>query len=154
VGAVGKGVIEFNAVIESADRGGAFVVVPPEVVERLGGGGRIPVRVELEGIPYQGSIATYSGRQVLGILKATRDELGRGPGDEVAVRIEVDTSERTVEIPSELDRLFSKVPGSREAFLKLSYSHQREHVEHINEAKKEETRLRRARRTIDAVRGR
>jgi hypothetical protein len=108
----------------------------------------------LEGIPYQGSIATYSGRQVLGILKATRDELGRGPGDEVAVRIEVDTSERTVEIPSELDRLFSKVPGSREAFLKLSYSHQREHVEHINEAKKEETRLRRARRTIDAVRGR
>lgn len=143
--------IEFSAVLETADRGGALIVVPDEVVAELGGGGRIKVLAEFDGLPYQGSIATYAGRKVLGVLKSIREELGVGPGDEIQVRIEGDTAERTVGIPEELETAFDESPGARDAFAALSYSHQREHVNHINEGKQPETRLRRARRIVEML---
>ena len=74
---------EFAAPIEEANRGGAVVAIPDEVIEELGGGGRIPVNATFDRIPYQGSIVSMGGRRVLGVLKAIRTELGKGPGDEV-----------------------------------------------------------------------
>lgn len=53
-----------------------------------------------------------------------------------------------MEIPPELGAAFKAHPGAATAFAKLSYSHQREHVNYINEAKKPETRERRALRTV------
>jgi Domain of unknown function (DUF1905) len=38
------------------------VAVPPEVVEALGGGGRIPVRVSIAGVEYAGTVATMKGQ--------------------------------------------------------------------------------------------
>ena len=143
--------IEFTAIIEEADRGGALVEVPDEVAEALGGGGRIKVLAEFDGVPYQGSVVTYSSRKVLGILRAIRDQLGKGPGDDVLVGLEGDDSEREVAIPPELEVAFDEVPGSREAFERLSFSHRRRHVEHILEAKQEDTRSRRALATVEAV---
>jgi hypothetical protein len=151
VGAVAESVIEFTATIESADRGGALIDVPPHVVEQLGGGGRIKVRAQFDGIGYQGSIVTYSGRRVLGVLKSIREKLGKGPGDDLVVRLEVDTTQRRVEIPVELEQAFVSAPEARAAFEGLSYSHQREHVSHIVEAKKPETRQRRAMRTVERL---
>lgn len=145
--------IEFNTEIEAADGGGALVVVPTDVVDELGGGGRIPVRAELGGIPYRGSIATFSGRKVLGVLKAIREELGVGPGDEIVVRIERDSTERIVTIPTELAEALETEPAAREAFDKLSYTHRREHVIHITQAKRPETRRRRAAKTIERLLG-
>lgn len=144
--------IHFVATIEEADRGGALIVVPDDVARGLGGGGRIKVRAEFDGIPYRGSVVTYSGRKVLGMLKAIREELGKGPGDTVDVALEPDLVERNVEVPSELEAAFEAVPGSREAFEKLSYSHRREHVAHIVEAKQAATRERRALRVAEAMR--
>ena len=143
--------IRFTAVIEAADRGGAMIVVPDELVSALGGGGRIAVRAEFDGLPYRGSVVTYSGRKVLGVLKAIRDELGKGPGDVLEVRIEPDPAERVVEIPPELAAAFEEVPGSRAPFENLSYSHRREHVEHITGAKRLDTRNRRAQKTAELL---
>lgn len=145
--------IGFTAVIEEARGGGALVALPDEVVEKLGGGGRFPVRATFDGIPYQGSVATYSGRRVLGMLKSIREELGKGPGDTVRLELERDDGERTVEIPPELEEAFSFAPGSREKFKELSYSHQREHVLSITDASKPETRKRRALRTVESLLG-
>jgi hypothetical protein len=144
-------VIRFTAVIEAANRGGAVIVVPDELVSALGGGGRIAVRAEFDGIPYRGSVVTYSGRRVLGVLKAIRDELGKGPGDMLEVGLDPDLAERVVEIPPELTAAFEEVPGSRAAFENLSYSHRREHVEHITGAKRPDTRHRRARKTAESL---
>ena len=145
------GVIRFDAVIEEAPRGGAVVEIPTQVVEELGGGGRIPVRATFDGVDYRGSIVTYSGRQIIGILKAIRDDLGKGPGDSVIVAVERDASDRRVEIPAELAEAFELAPGAREAFAALSYSHQRQHVDHITDAKKPETRKRRALQTVETL---
>jgi len=50
VGALGAGLSGFAAVIEESPRGGAYVRVPPHVIEALGGGGRIPVRFRGSGL--------------------------------------------------------------------------------------------------------
>ncbi|MEU1205919.1 DUF1905 domain-containing protein [Nocardia sp. NPDC005825] len=63
---------------------------------------RIPVRAGFDGIPYRGSIANMGAGPCLGLLKAIREELGKGPGDRVTVTLERDSAERTVAVPEDL----------------------------------------------------
>jgi len=141
---------EFRATIVAADRGGAFVVVPAAVVDALGRGGRIPVRATFDGVEYRGSIASMGGEKVLGVLKAIRDQLGKGPGDDVTVTLVRDEAPRTVRVPDDL-RAALDAAGRRAAFDALPYSHQREYVEWIAEAKRADTRARRVAKTVDGL---
>jgi Domain of unknown function (DUF1905)/Bacteriocin-protection, YdeI or OmpD-Associated len=142
---------EFDTTIVEAERGGAFVHVPPAVVDALGGKGRIPVRATFDGVAYRGSVVSMGGgEKVLGVLKAIRTEIGKEPGDVVRVTIEGDTETRSVEVPSDL-RAALETAGLVGAFAKLSYSHQREYVSWIDEAKKPETRARRITQAIDRL---
>jgi hypothetical protein len=143
----------FTAPLEEAPRGGAYVVVPPEVVDGLGGGGRMKVAATFDRIPYRGSIVRMGGESVIGVLKDIRAQLGKGPGDEIVVTVEPDLEERVVEIPPELATLLEAHPEARKAFDALSYSHRREHASHVAEAKKAETRQRRAEKTIESLTG-
>jgi hypothetical protein len=142
---------EFEATIRAADRGGAYVEVPTDVVDALGGGGRIPVRATFDGIDYRGSIASMGGGMVLGVLKAIREALGKVPGDSVAVAVERDTAERTVTVPTDLAAALAAASMDA-AFDALSFSHQREYVSWIEEAKRGETRTRRIEQTIERLR--
>jgi hypothetical protein len=132
------------------DGGGAWVEVPGEVVAALGGGGRIPVQATFDGVGYRGSIASMGGCMALGILKGIRTQLGKGDGDAVTVTVERDAGERTVEVPGDLAAALADA-GLREAFDTLSYSHRREHVNAINEAKKPETRNRRIAKALEML---
>lgn len=58
-----------------------------------------------------------------------------------------------LEIPVELATALAASPAARKVFDALSYSHRREHVMYVAEAKKPETRERRAARTIRALIG-
>jgi hypothetical protein len=141
---------EFRATIAAADRGGAFVVVPAAVVDALGGGGRIPVRATFDGVEYRGSIASMGGEKVLGVLKAIRDQLGKGPGDDVIVTIGRDDAPRVVSVPDDL-RAALDAAGRHAAFDALSYSHRREYVEWIVDAKRADTRARRIAKTVEQL---
>ena len=141
---------EFRALIVAADRGGAYVVVPSTVVDALGGGGRIPVRATFDGVEYRGSIASMGGEKVLGVLKAIREQLGKGPGDELAVTVVRDDAPRTVAVPDDLAAALDAAER-RATFDRLSYSHQREYVEWIEEAKRSDTRARRIAETVDRL---
>lgn len=142
----------FEGVIQDANGGGAYVEVPGEVVAALGGGGRIPVRATFDGVAYRGSIASMGGCMALGILKQIRGELGKGPGDPVVVTVARDDGERTVEVPADLAEAL-EAAGVKEAFDALSFSHRREHVQAIEEAKKPETRARRIAKAVEMVAG-
>jgi hypothetical protein len=146
-------VSKFTARIEEAPRGGAFVVLPAPVIQELGGGGRIKVKATFDGIPYRGSIVRMGGESVIGLLKDIRGGLGKGPGDDIEVTVERDLEEREVEIPAELAALLDASPAAQKAFDALSYSHRREHALHVAEAKKPETRQRRAAKTIETLLG-
>jgi hypothetical protein len=140
----------FEARITAADRGGAYVRVPADVVAALGGAGRIPVRATFDGIAYRGSVVSMGGEKVIGLLQAIRTQLGKAPGDMVTVTLEADTAERSVVMPHDL-RAALAAAGVLDAFAALSYSHQRQHVGWIDEAKRPETRARRIRQTVERL---
>ena len=145
-----RGVERFEATIVDAGQGGAYVEVPPDVVDALGGKGRIPVQATFDGIAYRGSIASMGGGKVLGVLAGIRKQLAKGPGDGVTVTLEVDTTERKVTVPADLAAALDAV-RARKAFDALSYTHQREHVTWIEDAKRPETRARRVDRTVERI---
>ncbi|MFG1906325.1 YdeI/OmpD-associated family protein [Kribbella sp. NPDC048928] len=130
--------------------GGAWVEVPGEVVAALGGGGRIPVLATFDGVAYQGSIASMGGCMALGVLKSIRAELGKGDGDAVIITVQRDAGPRTVEVPEDLAAALADA-GLREQFDKLSYTHRREHVNAITNAKKPETRRRRITKAMNLL---
>ncbi len=65
--------------------------------------------------------------------------------------MEPDTEPRVIEVPPELKKLFKTEKEAKAVFEKLSYSHQREYVQWINEAKRDETRQARILKTIEML---
>jgi hypothetical protein len=142
----------FEAEIMEAKGGGAYVEVPAAVVAALGGGGRIPVQATFDGVPYQGSVVSMGGdSKILGMLKAIRTQLDKAVGDSVTVTLERDTQERTIDVPADLDAALAQA-GMQATFQALSYSHQREHVQWIDEAKRPATREKRIAETVERLR--
>ena len=140
----------FEGTILLNDGGGAWVEVPGEGIAALGEGGRIPVHATFDGIAYQGSIASMGGCMALGILKSIRTELSKGDGDRVTVTVERDDAVRTIEVPADFAAALAAA-GLTEAFDGLSFSHRREHVNAIIEAKKPETRVGRIAKAVEMV---
>jgi hypothetical protein len=143
----------FKARLRPSGRGagGHLVEVPDEVVAALGGKGRIPVQASFNGVWYRGSIVRMGGVTMLGVTKAVMAEAGAGPGDVLDVVVENDEAPREVEVPPELTKALKRNRAARAVWNGLSFSHRREYVSSILEAKKEETRARRVEKTIQAL---
>jgi hypothetical protein len=138
----------FTAVIQNAGGGGAFVEVPFNV-ESAFGSKKPKVKAMIEGVPYRGILTRMGGeRHILIILKSIREQIGRSFGDKIKITVEADTEPRVVKVPPELKRAFKAEREAKAFFEKLSYTHQREYVNWINEAKKPETRASRILKTI------
>jgi hypothetical protein len=146
----------FRAELRGSPRGsgGHLVEVPAAAIAKLGGKGRIPVRATFDGVPYRGSIVSMGGVAMIGVTKAIVAQAGVEVGDVLTVVVENDDRPREVEIPNDLAAAFRANPGTRAAFDDLSYTHRREYVTSITEAKRPETRARRIERTIEALRER
>ena len=143
----------FEATLKPSGRdgGGHLVEIPDDVVVKLGGAGRIPVKASFNGVPYRGSIVRMSGVSVLGVLKAIIAQASVRAGDRLRVVVENDTEPREVAVPDELAKALGRNRAAREFFGSLSFSHQREYVQWITEAKRPETRARRIDRSIEML---
>jgi hypothetical protein len=141
----------FTATIQNAGGGGAFVEVPFDV-EAAFGSKRPRVKAMIEGVPYRG-ILTRMGTEchLLVVLKEIREQIGKTFGDAVTITVEPDTEPRVIEIPAGLKKAFKMEKQAKAFFDKLSYTHQREYVMWINEAKREETRLNRIAKAIEML---
>jgi hypothetical protein len=141
----------FKAFIQNAGGGGAFVEVPFDV-EKEFGAKKPRVRALIEGVPYRGLLTRMgSEHHILIILKGIREQIGKTFGDEITVILEPDTEPRVLEIPEDLTKALESDQEARSFFDKLSYTHQKEYVTWINEAKKEETRQSRILKTIELL---
>jgi uncharacterized protein YdeI (YjbR/CyaY-like superfamily) len=87
---------------------------------------------------------------MLGMLKAIREQTGKGPGDTIEVVVWKDEEIRTVEAPAQFEN-FMKKEGLLPVFKKLSYTHRKEDCRWISEAKKQETRLKRLEKAIEML---
>ncbi|MBN1369752.1 MAG: DUF1905 domain-containing protein [Dehalococcoidaceae bacterium] len=139
------GKIVFKALIlADVDSGGAYIEFPYDAGEMFATKGRVPVKAAFDGITYRGSMSNMgTGKHILIIVKDIRNQLAKQPGDFVEVSIELDSQPRILEIPEDFSSLLEDNPVSRDEFTRLSYSHQREYILWINDAKKPETRTRR-----------
>jgi hypothetical protein len=138
----------FTAVIQNAGGGGAFVEVPFDV-EKEFGSKRPKVKALIEGISYRGTLTRMgTDCHILGIRKEIREQVGKTFGDEVTITVEPDTEPRVIEVPADLVKELKKDKEAKALFDKLSYTHQKEYVNWITEAKKEETRQNRILKTI------
>lgn len=140
----------FDAVILDAGGGGAIVEFPYDVMEEFGTKGQVKIRATFAGQPYRGSLVRMGGeRHVVGVLKAIRKAIGKDIGDTIRVTLTRDMEERVVEVPEELRVALAGSPAAAAAYEKLSYTHRREHAGYVAEAKKSETKLIRAERTVE-----
>jgi hypothetical protein len=131
---------KFKAKIIAGMGGGAGVEFPHDVEKEFGTRGSVPVQATLDGVPSRGSLMNCGmEHHTLGVLKSVRAKIGKGPGDIVDVVVWKDDEVRTVEIPPAFKGLLKK-EGLLAGFEKLSYTHRKEYVRWITEAKKEETR--------------
>lgn len=141
----------FRAVIENAGSGGAFVHIPFDV-EQVFGRKRVKVKALIEGVPYRGLLVRMGGpAHMLIILKGIREKIGKTFGDEVEVVLEEDLEERVIEIPPDLVQAFSQAPEAAVFFDGLAFSHKREYVNWINDAKQAATRQNRVAKTIEML---
>jgi uncharacterized protein YdeI (YjbR/CyaY-like superfamily) len=87
---------------------------------------------------------------MLPVLKAIRQQTGKGPGDTIDVVVSKDEELRTLEVPSHFEKLMKK-EGLLPFFEGLSYTHRKEYCRWITEAKKEETRVKRLEKAVDML---
>lgn len=144
----------FSGRLEAGRGGGAYVVLPAEVLAELGGGSRLRVTGTLGGVDFASSTMAMGGGAVcLGVHKATRQAAGVGIGDAVEVTVERDDSPREVEVPEDLAAALAADEAASAAFQRLSFTHRREYTEWIAGAKRPETRALRVTRTLERLRG-
>ena len=141
----------FTATILNAGGGGAFVEVPFDV-EQAFGAKKPKVKAAFDGVPYRGILARMgTDYHILIILKSIRGQIGKTFGDKVKITVELDTEPRVIEIPKDLMKELKQHKEAKAFFDKLSYSHKREYVMWVNEAKRDETRQNRIVKMIEML---
>ena len=106
----------------------------------------------INGYPFRSTaLPMGDGTHYLVVGKELRDHITAKQGDTVKVELEVDTAERTVDIPEELMQALAGHPPAAEAFEKMTYSHKKEWVNWILSARQAETRLRRAKKAANLI---
>jgi len=141
----------FTAAIQNAGGGGAFVEIPFDV-EAAFGSKKPKVKAVIDGISYRGTLVRMGTEcHLLLILKSIREQIGKTFGEKVKITVEPDIEPRLIDVPTELKKAFKSEKEAKAFFDKLSYTHQREYVQWINEAKREETRQARLHKTIEML---
>jgi hypothetical protein len=113
---------------------------------------RAPVKVTLNGYTYRSTIAAMGGPPCIPPRRSNREAAGLGGGETLDVRLELDTEPRVIKPPADLAKGLKAAPPAWERWQALSYSHQREYAEFIEEAKKPETRARRIEGAVRTIR--
>ena len=141
----------FDAELERVGKTSAKLRVPVDLKE-IFGRARPPLKVTVEGHTWRTTPGVYGGVAYIGLNKDVRSAAGVDAGDRVRVTMELDTEPRTVAVPADLRSALEADPKAKAAFADLSFTHGREYVEWIEEAKRPETRARRIAGTVDGVR--
>lgn len=141
----------FRVRLRDAGGGGAVFDLPDRAAA-LGERKRPPVTVTISDYTFRTTVAVYGGQPMIGVNKGHRAAAGISVGDTFDVLVALDEEPRVVEVPTDLAQALAADGAAQVAFDKLSYTHRREYVEWIAEAKRPATRARRVAETVDRVR--
>jgi hypothetical protein len=124
--------------------GGEYYFIVPVDIQAAFGRHRPPVRVTIRGHTFRTTSARYGSDYYLVLNKANREATGLERGERARLRIELDTEPRVVDPPEDLARSLAGAPDAKALYERLSFSHQKAYADWVAEAKRPETRLRRA----------
>ena len=130
----------------------ATVILTQEQVDQIRGSqgrGRVPLTITYQRKVFRSSISVYRGQWMMVVNREMRDG-GLVPGSTYQVDIAVDTQVRTVEVPADLASALRKSKLTK-AFDALAYTHRKEYVRVIEDAKKPDTRNRRIEALIEKL---
>ena len=142
--------MKFRTIVELGGKTATGLPVPDDVVAQLGAGKRAPVRVTIGGHTYRTTVASMGGRFLVPLSAENRTAAGVAAGDDVDVDIALDDAPREVTVPDDLAAALD--PKTRAIFDALSYTHRKEWVRWVEEAKKAETRTTRVAKTVEGLR--
>jgi hypothetical protein len=129
------------------EKGEYYFIVPVDFQAAFGRH-RPPVRVTIRGHTFRTTPARYGSDYYLVVNRANRQATRLERGDRVRLRIELDTEPRMVEPPPELSASLAGAPDARAIFDRLAFSHQKAYADWVAEAKRPETRQRRAAESV------
>lgn len=134
------------------------MAVPDDVVAALRSGKRPAVRITIGGHSYRTTVFSMGGRFLVPLNADNRAAAGVAGGDEVDVDIERHTATREVTVRADLADALAQGAraqggGAQELFDGLSYTHRKEWVRWIEEAKRAETRAARIAKTVASLDG-
>ena len=145
--------VDFEAVLEAAERGPGCGIRLPFDPKTVLGSGRAPVSVTVNGQePFRTTTAVYAGTAWVGLRKDQQAAFGVGVGDRVRVSVERDDAPREVAPPEELRLALTQAPDAAGSYAELSYTHQKEYARWVGDAKRAETRQARAAKAVDMLR--
>ncbi len=125
---------------------------PFDVVEVFQRKGRVPVKGTINGFPFRSSLMNMGEGHMMVVNADLRAGAKCKAGDTVSVLMELDDEVRKIELPAHLKKLIATDPKAKEAWEKLSFTHQKEHVRAIEDAKRPETREKRIAAMLDMLR--
>jgi hypothetical protein len=112
---------------------------------------RIPVAVAAAGETYRSSLTKQSdGWEFIASLEFRR-RTGTAIGDTIRVDVALDEGERTVLLPDDVARAIDAAPEGRAKWDRLPYSHRRELMLYVEDARRSDTRVRRIRTVVERV---
>lgn len=120
-------------------------------LDKLGGGKKPLVVVTLNNYAYRSAVGKMGNKFMISLSAENRKNANVKGGDSLEINIELDTEPRTVEIPIDLQKEFDKNKTAKANFEKLAPSKKKEMVRSINDAKTEETKIRRIEKAIELL---
>ena len=141
----------FQVLLEKDENIDATRITIPFDVEKVFGGKRVPVKVSINGADYRSTIFRMGGKYLLAIPKRFREAANVKGGEMITVEMQRDDELRVIIPPEDFARAMEANSRAKRAWEKLSYTHQREYVMAIEDAKKAETRARRIAKAIEQI---
>lgn len=125
--------------------------VPAPVSHAFGVRGHVPVVGTADGAALTATLVPVGGgRHRLFLNSAIRQAIGKGVGDSVEIRIQLDRSDRTPETPPELQEALAG-EGATAAWEALTPSRRKECLAWLADAKRNQTRAARIGRIVQAA---
>lgn len=145
-------ILTLSLTLEQRGPGAAFLL-SDEQVSAVGDGRKaFPVLVGVNGVTLSLRLARMGGENLIGLARAAREQARVSIGSTYQVDIAAEVEARTVEVPEGLAVALADDPEARKVFEALAYSHRKEFVRWITEAKRDATRAQRVAKTVEMLR--
>jgi hypothetical protein len=131
--------------------GSMSAIIVPFDPREVFGKAQPAVKVTLNGYTYRSTISAMGGGPWIPLRKSNREAAGLKGGEIVEVTLELDTEQRVVTPPADLEAALRAAPSAWDGWQKFSFTHQREYAEVVEGAKRPETREKRIAQAVTAA---